>query len=137
MPDAVPGWFNHVRSPLVLTDETATTVLALNGEARRLFGALGTPAVPCALAALIGEAAQSFADQMRGEVDVDMSGDMETAVARASVDAAHSGLSRPVVLLSPACASFDQFKDFEHRGDTFRAIVGGLKGVRPRQMAEA
>ncbi len=90
-----------------------------------------------AKAYLIGEAAKSFSDQIRGEVDVDMSGDLETAVARASADAAASGRPNPVVLLSPACASFDQFKDFEDRGDAFRGLVAGLSGVNPRQMAEA
>jgi len=56
MPDAVPGWFDHVRAPLALTDEAAATVLALNGEARRLF-ADAMPALPCALAVLVGEQA--------------------------------------------------------------------------------
>jgi UDP-N-acetylmuramoylalanine--D-glutamate ligase len=49
-------------------------------------------------------------------------GDLPTAVARAAADAA----AGDVVLLSPATASFDQFADFEQRGDTFRRLVEGL-----------
>ena len=38
----------------------------------------------------------------------------------------------PVVLLSPACASFDQFRDFEHRGDVFRTLVRALIDAQPK-----
>jgi UDP-N-acetylmuramoylalanine--D-glutamate ligase len=48
------------------------------------------------------------------------------AVQRA-IAAASSG---DVILLSPACASFDQFKDYEARGDTFRELVAGLTGAK-------
>jgi UDP-N-acetylmuramoylalanine--D-glutamate ligase len=51
------------------------------------------------------------------------SGDLATAV-RAAADAAYEG---EIVLLSPACASFDQFANFEERGDTFRRLVGELE----------
>ena len=54
-----------------------------------------------------------------GEAGGERCGDLETAVARARA-AARAG---DVVLLSPACASFDQFADFEARGRAFRALV--------------
>jgi UDP-N-acetylmuramoylalanine--D-glutamate ligase len=47
-------------------------------------------------------------------------------VAAAARDAAASDAPEPVVLLSPACASYDQFANFEARGDAFRKLIGGL-----------
>jgi UDP-N-acetylmuramoylalanine--D-glutamate ligase len=76
---------------------------------------------------LIGEAAEAFAGTLNGRVDVVMSGTLEAAVTAAAADAAASGVAEPVVLLSPACASFDQFSDFEERGDAFRDLVAKLK----------
>ena len=58
-------------------------------------------------------------------------GTLDRAVALAAADAAASGLAEPVVLLSPACASFDQYPNFEVRGTAFRELVLGLPGVRP------
>ncbi len=72
---------------------------------------------------LIGEAAHTFAQTLDGRVDFVHCGDMKVAVAQAYVDALNSG---GVVLLSPACASFDQYRDFEHRGDVFKDIVNAL-----------
>jgi len=65
MPHAVPGWFNHVRSPLALTDSSAGLALALNHEAFRFFGPM-TPTMPCALSALIGEHAAAIVAGMLG-----------------------------------------------------------------------
>jgi UDP-N-acetylmuramoylalanine--D-glutamate ligase len=72
---------------------------------------------------LIGEAAPEVANALH-EAGVDFTdcGDLETAVARASADAGPG----QIVLLSPACASFDQFRDFEDRGERFRALVEAL-----------
>ncbi|MBY4636193.1 UDP-N-acetylmuramoyl-L-alanine--D-glutamate ligase [Sphingopyxis sp. XHP0097] len=73
---------------------------------------------------LIGEAMESFAAEIGDAIPVECAGDLATAVARAA-EAVGEG---DVVLLSPACASFDQFKDYEARGDGFRAAVQALGG---------
>jgi UDP-N-acetylmuramoylalanine--D-glutamate ligase len=68
---------------------------------------------------LIGEAAGRLEADLEGAVPLRRSGDLATAVRDASA-AARPG---EVVLLSPACASFDQFRDYEERGDVFRALI--------------
>ncbi|MEQ1726222.1 MAG: UDP-N-acetylmuramoyl-L-alanine--D-glutamate ligase [Sphingopyxis sp.] len=73
---------------------------------------------------LIGEAAAMFARALGNHVPSSYCGTLEQAVADAAA-AAHSG---DVVLLSPACASFDQFRDFEARGEAFRTAVAALPG---------
>jgi UDP-N-acetylmuramoylalanine--D-glutamate ligase len=75
---------------------------------------------------LIGEAAPVFARTLDGKAPYVMSGTLDTAVASAALDAAVSTAPSPVVLLSPASASYDQFKDFEQRGDAFRKLVTTL-----------
>jgi UDP-N-acetylmuramoylalanine--D-glutamate ligase len=74
---------------------------------------------------LIGEAARHFAETL-GDVPHEMSGNLDTAVLSGYRDARASKTAAPVVLLSPACASFDQFRDYEARGDAFRALVADL-----------
>lgn len=74
-----------------------------------------------ARAYLIGEAAEDFARSL-GEAPHVVVGDMDRAVEMAAHDAAATGRDE-VVLLSPACASFDQYPDFEVRGEAFRAAV--------------
>ncbi|AJA09845.1 UDP-N-acetylmuramoylalanine-D-glutamate ligase [Sphingopyxis fribergensis] len=71
---------------------------------------------------LIGEAMEPFAAEIGDAIRVERSGDIATAVKQAAA-AAKPG---DIVLLSPACASFDQFKDYEQRGDVFRAAVQAL-----------
>jgi UDP-N-acetylmuramoylalanine--D-glutamate ligase len=78
-----------------------------------------------AKAYLVGEAAQDFSRTLDGHAPSVISGDIRTAVAQAHADARAEG-GEAIVLLSPACASFDQFPDFEVRGDAFRSIVLGL-----------
>ena len=63
---------------------------------------------------------------LSGKAPIAECGSLERAVQRAYADAAASGQDA-VVLLSPACASFDQFTDFEARGDAFRAAVAELE----------
>ena len=75
---------------------------------------------------LIGDAAEVFADFLNEKVKVEMCGDLQTATETAFAAAQADGLGDATVLLSPACASFDQFKCFEHRGDIFRAIYKGM-----------
>lgn len=81
-----------------------------------------------AQAFLVGEAAEDFAKVLEGHVPVSLSGTIAQAVT-AAADAA-SRLPGSVVLLSPACASFDQFANFELRGDAFVQAVEALPGER-------
>ncbi|MDZ7628216.1 MAG: UDP-N-acetylmuramoyl-L-alanine--D-glutamate ligase [Parvularculaceae bacterium] len=76
---------------------------------------------------LIGEAAREFETQLSGAVACVQCGDLASAVHRAAHDAQASGLAAPVVLLSPACASYDQFRNFEERGDVFRKLAGQVE----------
>ncbi len=80
---------------------------------------------------LIGEAAQAFAATLGDRVPHVICETLERAVPEAAQDAADSGLADPVVLLSPACASFDQFRNFEMRGARFRELVEALGGLVP------
>ena len=72
---------------------------------------------------LIGEAAQAFASALADNVPITVSGTLDQAVADAAMQAKSDHLEAPIVLLSPACASFDQFEDFEARGDAFAAAA--------------
>ncbi|HAT08450.1 MAG TPA: UDP-N-acetylmuramoyl-L-alanine--D-glutamate ligase [Rhodobiaceae bacterium] len=72
---------------------------------------------------LIGEAAQAFASALADNMPITVSGTLDQAVADAAMQAKSDHLEAPVVLLSPACASFDQFEDFEARGDAFAAAA--------------
>jgi UDP-N-acetylmuramoylalanine--D-glutamate ligase len=78
-----------------------------------------------AKAYLIGEAAQDFAGALNGKAPFEICGDLLNATAAAFADARAAG-GEAIVLLSPACASFDQFPDFEVRGEAFRDAVTAL-----------
>ncbi len=82
-----------------------------------------------AKAYLIGEAAAEFAATLGEAVPYEISGTLERAVAHAAADAEKDGTGPSAVMLSPACASFDQYKNFEVRGDAFVSHVAALDGV--------
>jgi len=88
-----------------------------------------------ARAYVIGEAADAFAATLEGKVACERTGTLEAAVAVAARNASASAAGEAVVLLSPACASYDQFRSFEHRGDTFRNLVAAVPGIEMRPRA--
>ncbi len=83
-----------------------------------------------ARAYLIGEAAEAFSRVLGNKAPWTMCGTIERAVAKAANDAAAEAREGAVVLLSPACASFDQYPNFEVRGEVFCEAVKGLAGIR-------
>jgi len=85
------------------------------------------PRIACAY--LIGEAAEAFARQLGDAVPYTQCVTLDRAIEAAASDASRSAAKEPVVLLSPACASYDQFANFEKRGEAFRKIVMGLNGA--------
>jgi UDP-N-acetylmuramoylalanine--D-glutamate ligase len=93
-------------------------------DLRPLFGAV-------AKAYLIGAASEMFAATLEGAVPFERAITLDVAVAQAAADAAASSFATPIVLLSPACASYDQYKSFEHRGRHFRELVAALPGFIP------
>jgi UDP-N-acetylmuramoylalanine--D-glutamate ligase len=79
---------------------------------------------------LIGEAAKEFAATLHGRVAYEISDTLDVAIPNAARDAEASTVPDPVVLLSPACASFDQYRNFEIRGNRFRDLVLALPDVK-------
>ena len=90
-----------------------------------------------AKAYLIGEASEDFSATLKGKVAHEKCGTLEVAVKKAAEDAMQSSEANPVVLLSPACASYDQYPNFEIRGDRFRELVRAIPGFKPMQKAAA
>jgi len=84
---------------------------------------------------LIGQATEEFAATLEGKVAYERCGTLDRALAAATRDALASAGAESIILLSPACASYDQFKSFEHRGDTFRQLVAAIPGVRLKEKA--
>lgn len=78
---------------------------------------------------LIGEAAPAFAIQLGDAIPHVACGTLDRALEQAAEDASRSDADEPVVLLSPACASFDQYANFAKRGDAFRELVLQRQGV--------
>lgn len=83
---------------------------------------------------LVGEAEDAFAATLEGKVPAVKCGDIAAAARAAYADAAASGKDA-IVLLSPACASFDQFADFEQRGEAFRAAAQAIAAGRTTEGA--
>jgi UDP-N-acetylmuramoylalanine--D-glutamate ligase len=126
---------------LYINDSKATNVAAavaalrsFDGGVRAILGGslkgggfegLGEPvAERCVACYLIGEAADALASDLAGSgVELRRSGDLESAVREAARDAVRS----EVVLLAPACASFDAYRDYEERGEHFRSLVEELE----------
>jgi UDP-N-acetylmuramoylalanine--D-glutamate ligase len=80
-------------------------------------------AARCRVCYLIGEAAEPLAADLEGAAPLWRSGTLEVALA----DAAAAAAPGDVVLLSPACASFDAFASYERRGERFKELVAGLE----------
>jgi len=78
---------------------------------------------------LIGEATDLFARQLDGKLPYDRCGDLKSALSAAHERAQREARATAVVLLSPACASWDQWQSYEHRGDAFRAMARALPGA--------
>ncbi len=84
---------------------------------------------------LIGEAAPLFASLLGSRIPKSLPGDLNSAVTAAAAQARQDDVDDAVVLLSPACASFDQFDNFAARGDAFRDAVSMLPGAEEQATA--
>ncbi len=86
-----------------------------------------------AKAYLIGEAAPIFAGVLGEDVDFEISGTLDKAVHHALEDAGSDKYPEPVILMSPACASFDQFSSYAARGERFRQLIQQVDGFILRE----
>lgn len=136
----------HKDKVLFVNDSKATnadsTEKALSSFERGIFWIVGgkakeggiAPLAPFFLriahAYLIGESSDTFAATLEGAVPYTRCGTLDVAVGKAAEDALKSKEIQPVVLLSPACASFDQFRNFEIRGERFRELVRAIPGFK-------
>jgi UDP-N-acetylmuramoylalanine--D-glutamate ligase len=134
----------RVGKALLINDSKATnadsTEKALNSFENGIFWILGgkpkeggiTPLQPhfgrIAKAYLIGAASDEFAATLEGKVPYERCGTLDVALASATKDTENAEFDAPVILLSPSCASFDQFPNFEVRGQRFRELAENLPG---------
>ncbi len=132
---AVINGVEYVNDSKATNAEAAATALATFDNIYWIVGGRGKDGGYAALdpflknvrhAFLIGEAAPDLAASLAGKVETTRSDTLGSAVAAATQAAQRAG-GQSVVLLSPACASFDQFADFAARGDAFRALVADLE----------
>lgn len=125
-------------------DSTEKALLSFQGDIYWIAGGVPKeggiePLAPLfsrvAKAYLIGQCAPEFAKSLDGKVPYEMSLTLDVALQQAVRDAAASPAAEPIVLLSPACASYDQYKSFEQRGDHFRALAAHLAGFSKEAQA--
>lgn len=117
------------------TDEAGKIVVILGGRGKQAPYAPLAPLLKekARRLILIGEDAATIEDELRGVAESERAVDMQDAVARAYA-AAQEG---DTVLLAPACASFDMFKGFEHRGEVFKQAVREMKESALSQSSQA
>jgi UDP-N-acetylmuramoylalanine--D-glutamate ligase len=123
-------WINDSKATNV--DSVEKSLTAFPGNVHIIMGGRGKGAPYAPLRELmrgrvktiftIGEDAAAIRSELEGVAEIEPCGVLATAVFRARERARRGD----VVLLSPACASYDQFRNFEDRGDQFKALVGGL-----------
>ena len=134
----------HAGKALLINDSKATnadsTEKALLSFEKGIFWIVGgkakdggiTPLAPyfsrIAKAYLIGASTEDFATTLAGKVPFERSGTLDVALSSAARDAQSAEFGEPVILLSPSCASFDQFPNFEVRGAMFRELAEQLPG---------
>jgi UDP-N-acetylmuramoylalanine--D-glutamate ligase len=121
-----------VMKALTAFDDRPIVVLLGGRNKGNDFGPLAAAvAARCRAAVLFGEAMPELAEALGGATDPGI--ELDRCVTMASAVAAARTVAQPgdVVLLSPGCASFDEFADYEHRGRAFRAMVDTFAGEDP------
>jgi UDP-N-acetylmuramoylalanine--D-glutamate ligase len=136
----------YIGNTLVINDSKATnaeaTQRALEAYQGRIYWILGGRPKAGGIESLgsyfhriekayvIGEAMKEFVGTLRGRVPVEEAVTLDRAVQSVANDVSMSSTDGSVILFSPACASFDQFRNFEHRGDEFRRITKSMDGFK-------